>query len=430
MIVRRKPIAGALTAIAIALASSACSSHGQAPGTQPELKLERVVFVMRHGIRPPTKDPALPVNYADQAWPKWPVDYGLLTLRGAEGAKLLGAGDRAYYQAQGLLPASGCPADGTIAAQASAKERTIKTGEAYLSTFAPGCAVALAHPADESADAMFHPLDSAPESFDGHRAYQEALALAPPGGMTAEATNDAAAVELLNKALGCCGPQVCAKKDLKAGCGLADMPTALVENKHDRPELDGPLSLGSTISQTFLLEYLEGMPMKQVAWGRLTRDQIETLLRFHPIKFRYENGAPYVARAAAGPLVQVMLKALTAPEGGPRFTMLFGHDTNIADVGSLLGLDWQVKSYPKDDIPPGGALGFELYRDGGGHQFVRAFFRAQTMDQLRNLVPLTGSAQPYRAYLTIPGCDQKEADSPCPLDRFTAIVQQKLSEHS
>jgi fructose-1,6-bisphosphatase/inositol monophosphatase family enzyme len=35
-------------------------------------------------------------------------------------------------------------------------------------------------------------------------------------------------------------------------------------------------------------------------------------------------------------------------------------------------------------VPPGGALGFELLSDAGGHKFVRAFFRAQTMDQLRN----------------------------------------------
>ena len=44
--------------------------------------------------------------------------------------------------------------------------------------------------------------------------------------------------------------------------------------------------------------------------------------------------------------------------------------------------------YPADAIPPGSALGFELLSDRHGRQFVRPFFRAQTMRQLRNLEPL------------------------------------------
>ena len=36
----------------------------------------------------------------------------------------------------------------------------------------------------------------------------------------------------------------------------------------DRPELDGPVDARSTASQAFLLEYLEGMPMKDVGWKR------------------------------------------------------------------------------------------------------------------------------------------------------------------
>jgi 4-phytase/acid phosphatase len=427
---RLKPIFGALAALTVTLTGSACASHAGAPAAQPALKLERVVFLMRHGTRAPTGDPALPVNYADQPWPKWSVDYGLLTPRGMAGIRLLAASDRAYYRAQGLLPATGCPVNGGISAKASWKDRAIKTGEAYLAVFAPGCTVKIDHPDTKETDALFHPLDGNPASFDGHRAYQEALALAPPGGLAAEAKADADLIGLLQKTLGCCGPKVCADNHLKAGCSLADIPTTLDEKKHDGPSLEGPLGIGSTLSQNFLLEYLDGMPMDQVGWGRLSRDQIETLLRFHPIKFRYEAGSPYVARATAGPLARIIVDALNAPAGSAPFTTLFGHDTNIADLGSLLGLDWQVTSYPKDDVPPGAALGFELYRDDGGHQFVRAFIRAQTMDQLRNQTPLTGSAQPYRTYLSIPGCDQKEAAAPCPLDRFTAIVTDKLATNA
>src|SRR3546814_15560253 len=97
---------------------------------------------------------------------------------------------------------------------------------------------------------------------------------------------------------------------------LPDLPTALVEKKHDRPDLIGPLGIGSTASQTFLLEYLEGMPMEKVGWGRVTRDQIETLLRFHPIKFHYATGPDYVNATAAGPLMSIG-RASRREGGGP-----------------------------------------------------------------------------------------------------------------
>ena len=104
--------------------------------------------------------------------------------------------------------------------------------------------------------------------------------------------------------------------------------------------------------------------MKDVGWGPITRPQIERLLRFHSLKFTYANPPDYVARAPAAPLVREMLIGLRAP--GCAVTLLAGHDTNVADVAGFFRLRWQVPSYPADDVPPGGAIGFELWRDGNG----------------------------------------------------------------
>jgi 4-phytase/acid phosphatase len=41
-----------------------------------------VVLVMRHGVRPPTKDPAMPADVSPR-WPAWPVQPGWLTARRA-----------------------------------------------------------------------------------------------------------------------------------------------------------------------------------------------------------------------------------------------------------------------------------------------------------------------------------------------------------
>jgi 4-phytase/acid phosphatase len=91
----------------------------------------------------------------------------------------------------------------------------------------------------------------------------------------------------------------------------------------------------------------------------------------------------------------------------------------------MLDLHWKVGEYPADDPPPGGALGFELLKDGRGRQFVRAFYQAQTMDQLRNLTPLTLKAPPARVYLPIPGCT-RQARELCAEAKFRSIVQAKL----
>lgn len=57
---------------------------------------------------------------------------------------------------------------------------------------------------------------------------------------------------------------------------------------------------------------------------------------------------------------------------------------------------WTVPSYAADEVPPGSAIGFELSKNAAGTQFVRAFYRAQTMDQLRELQPLVASEAHYR----------------------------------
>lgn len=402
---------------ALLLASIITGSANAAPprraAAAPALKLERVVMLMRHGIRPPTKAQVVPPSYSKEKWPSWPVGWGLLTPRGAAGVKLLGAADRVLYADR--LFAGACPAPGSITVKASGKSRAIKTAENWAAGFVPGCTVTVEHPTEDGPDPIFHGLDDHPVSFDGDRALKAAQAMLPPGGITAEARRYRADLTLLATILDCPLP----------ACPLLTEPSRLVAEPHDRPSLEGPIDLGSTVSQSLLLEYLEGMPMQQVGWGRVNRAQIEELLKFHPLKFKYSNRPDYVAVAAGAPLATEMLTALTTGEA--KLTLLAGHDTNIADLGGFFRVHWQVTSYPVDDVPPGSALGFELLRDVTGKQFVRAFYRAQTMDQLREQRPLIGTEKPYRAYLPIPGCGNSSTATACTLDAFRKLVDTRLA---
>jgi len=411
----------ALAAMLATWLLAGCTSQPAASTSAPEsvptadaLKLQRVVMLMRHGVRPPTKEKIAPEALHDRAWPNWSVGFGELTLHGHDAVRLLGEWDRVNWARRGLLPASGCPGENDVAIAASSKSRTQATARALLEGMLPGCVVQVRFPASPERDVEFHPLEAGAMPIDADEAMRAVSALAPPGGMRAEVAAHLRQFDLLNMALGCTG----ARKN--AGCDIAALPAGLVRNEGDRPDVGDPFGIASTISQTFLLEYLEGMPMRDVAWGRLTREQIEELLELNTLKFHYEGRAPYVAARAASPLASRMLKAMRQ---GPKLTVLAGHDTNIADLGGFLDLHWQVPSYPRDNAPPGGALGFEVLSAASGKQFVRAFYRAQTMDQVRELRPLSDANPASYEYLPIPGCA-----SLCPLEEFDRMVHSKLVE--
>lgn len=382
------------------------------PALASELKLERVTMLMRHGIRPPTKLQPIPTQYSPRAWPQWKVGPGLLTEHGAKGVSLLGRWDRADIASRGITAASGCPSPGDVAIKASKVPRAISTAQAWAANFAPGCGIAVSHPAKDEADSLFHPLEAQPPSFDGQAALEDALKSGLPADV---AKSLAAEMRELEVVLGCDAPR----------CDLEYKPSTLVARAHDRPSLKGPLNPAATASESFLLEYLENKPMAEVGWGLVDRAAIERLLVFTAVKFRFEDRPAYVARAAAGPLAKAMLGSMSDPNAA-RVSLFAGHDTNIADLAGLLDLHWRVPGYPPDTVPPGSALGFELLSGDDGHRFVRAFYRSQDMEQLRNLQPLGADNPAHRSYIDIPGCGRAAEPRSCGLAAFAALVEDKL----
>lgn len=401
------------------LAAALLALTAVVPAAAAPLKLEAVVVLMRHGVRPPTKAQPMPVGVASDPWPSWPVQVGWLTPHGADALKLLGRYDRAAYAERGLLAAGGCPAPGAVSVWADTDERTIKSAEAWVEGFAPGCHVQTGHAPGEG-DPLFSPLESEGAKFDGAKAEAAVMERLGPGGLAAAVAAQRARLDKLDAVLGCCHAPVC-PAEAKA-CALSDMPAAVVPTKKGRPKLTGPLDLGATASEILMLEYTEGKPMAEVGWGRVTRAEIEGLLALHPAQYQVLIRPPYIGRANAEPLARRMLASIRAPKAGrAAFTLLLGHDTNIASLGSMLDLHWKVDSFPADDPPPGGALGFERLTDEKGQVFVRAFYEGQTMDQIRNLEPLSKAHPPSRQYLTIPGCPEVR-EGACPLDRLAALI--------
>lgn len=407
------------TAALIGCSGSSAAPESQAPA-ESLLRVERVVMLMRHGVRPPTKARIAPEGSHDLPWPDWPVAFGELTPHGYQAIVKLAQWDRQHWGQEGLLPEAGCPWHAEVDISASARSRAQDTAHALNEGMFPGCGINVSFPADADEDVEFHPLDTGAVVLDAQRAMREAEAMLPPGGIPQLLADNADRFALLERALGCCSPALCASDSPRSDCSLADLlPSDFVSGTGGRPKVGELLGTASTISQTFLLQYLEGFPPGEVAWGRLSRDDIEALLEFHRIKFQFEARPLHVAAHAAAPLARRMVAAL---RGGPRLSVLVGHDTNIAQLGGLLDLHWQVPDYPRDDPPPGGALGFALFSTPDGGHSVRAFYRSQTMNQVRELQTLDGNNPAYFEYLPIPGCE-----TPCRLEDFEALVAARIA---
>ncbi len=372
------------------------------------LKLDRVVLLMRHGVRPPTKSPPMPEGTANQAWPSWPVAPGYLTPHGRMGVERLGGYDRSAWTAAGLLPRSGC-ADIRIVADSD--ERTIRTAEAYAEALAPGCNVAIDHKPQDVADPIFSPIDERAVAFDAAKAREAVLAGA--GGEAGLAALDKRlAPELARLDVILCAPA-------SPTCGVRQKPTGLAAAKPEkRPKLNGAIDRASTAAQILLLEYAEGKPMAEVGWGRATSADIERLGVFHAEEFRLLARPRYVAKANMAGIAPLIVEGLTAGKG-PVVTMISGHDTNIASLGGLLDLHWKVPGLATDDPAPGGAIVLERLVDARGQAYVRALYRSQTVEQIRNLADPAVEV-PYVAVLPIAGCTARGVVGLCTMQAFKA----------
>lgn len=393
--------------LTLALASPALA------GTRPAdpLAVDRVVMLMRHGVRPPTKDPAMPAEVTPERWPDWHTTPGWLTTHGRAAIWRLGPVDARAWRGYGLLPAQGCPAAGTIRIVADSDQRTIETAKAWAATLARGCVLAIDHLRQDVPDPRFSAIESGKAPLDPAKVNAAVLAAAGPGGF---ATLDARTRPLLQRL----DTILCGKP--RAGCGVSGTPTGLVAaSPTKRPKLTGALDRASTAAQILLLEAGEGMPMAAVGWGRATLADIAALGEFHALEFALLARPRPIAAANFAGLAPIVREGLG--DAGPRVTMISGHDTNIANLGGLFDVHWHVPGFAADDPAPGGALILERLRDKAGKRYVRLRYRAQTLLQIRAAAPLEHNG-PYNKILPIPGCNARGTAGLCTLEEALARI--------
>jgi 4-phytase/acid phosphatase len=216
------------------------------------------------------------------------------------------------------------------------------------------------------------------------------------------------------------------------------MPATLDRGKGDHlAELRGPLNTASTITENFLLEYTNGMPMDQVGWGRVDLPTLKRLMDLHSAASDLTRRTSYLATVQASNALAHILDTLQqAASGkevpgalgklGDRAVVLTGHDTNLTSIAGVLNLNWIIDGR-RDDTPPGGALVFELRKRPESENYeVNIHYTAQTLEQMRNLTPLTLDAPPARANIFIPGCSTAGTNFPCHWKSFELALHSAI----
>jgi 4-phytase/acid phosphatase len=422
-------------AITVFLAATAATAG--TPDTAAAPKLRFAVILTRHGVRSPTWTLQDLNAYSSEPWPDWGVPPGNLTPRGSKLMTLFGSYYRLYFADAGLLRSTGCEDAGHVYFLADAESRTRETATAMAAGMMPGCNLNV-HSVSDKKDPLFSPLSAGIAKPD------RALAAASISGRIG--ANPNALVGTYRQALGTlrevlfgCAPDTTCPAEEKPGKrSVMNQPASVEAGEGDHAaDLRGPLRIGSTLSEDFLLEYVNGMEGKDLGWGRLDAGKLLEILRLHAAYADLARQTPYVARLQSSNLLSHILRSMeqavkdssvpgSLGEVRDRVLIVVGHDTNISNIAGLLGISWLLDGYPPDDTPPGGALVFELWQQAQGELAVSTYYVAQSPDQMRKLVPLTLDSPPLTSPIFIPGCSTADQKMSCPWKAFQHTIESAI----
>ncbi|WP_241624048.1 histidine-type phosphatase [Rosenbergiella epipactidis] len=385
--------------------------------------LDKVVVVARHGVRSPTDDHDY-TALTGQHWPKWSVPAGHLTGHGYAGMVQQGKFFAEQWQHWGLtLPFhQGCPARQSVSVWTAPDQRTQATGSALLDGLFPGCGIPIAH-----TQATADPL------FDASK-----MTLTPPNTVLildqiqARMAAKAPLTEHYRAAVALFRQAVCAP--LSASCAFLDNPWDVTFTDNGQPKLVGPVAHAASMAETIRLAYSENLPLSEVAFGHVRQAKdVGALMALHAAKYDLVSDTPEYARQGGSLLMTQILDALTddtsryASRLASPIVLFVGHDTNIAQLQTMLGFNWQLAEYPCNDIPPGGSLVFLRFHDATtGKQFIQLSFMTRSLDQWRALTPLSLQVPMLEADNFQKGCFRNDDKTLCPLSPFVRQARQQI----
>jgi 4-phytase/acid phosphatase len=381
--------------------------------------LKQIIIFGRHSIRSSVTASNTLQQDAVDAYPTFVgVPIGYLTPNGRLAAGLLGSYFHDYLLHEGLLTNDASSDLAHSYFRANIIERSYMTAAKFGAGLIPGANIPVHtyYPTNTAvADPVFDPILAGFATVDPVRALTEVQGVFGSGTNLSSAYSGE--LSLISKVLYPPGTQPTGTN--QGSVDPTTQPILLTTNVP--PYYTGRVidmgGLDSTVSAAdpFVMQYADGFPTNEVAWGRQTLDTLSQQTRLVTLQFNICMRQPYLARvqssSAASHILRSMLQvtggapldgALGTPES--QVLVIISSDGYVAGLAGLLNMHWLLPGYQPDFCAPGGALVFELRQvKATGQYLVRVFYTAQTFDQLRNLTPLTLGAPPATQQLLVPG---------------------------
>jgi 4-phytase / acid phosphatase len=370
------------------------------------------IVVLRHGVRSPTSAPDELAPYANRPWQAWPVAPGVLTEHGAQGLTALGLRYRQLLARDGVWSGR-CDDRGQLRVIADSTPRNRASGAALLRGLAPQCPGNYLALDPAQSNPLFH-------LGEMNGAKDDDAITRPPANWP-----PAALVELQSVLLGCQGEACLAQ-------ARTQQRKLLLDPAHDDDASRAKaLKSAGSLSENLMLEYAEGFPISGVAWGAGNVGAIGRLITLHNLQFALaKKRMPAAARAGSNLLAHILASlqqaagqpATIAPlaPGDVHALLLVAHDTNLANLAGLLDVDWHDPRQP-DDYPPGGALVFDLQKEGHGYS-VRLSSWMPTLDALRE-ADFSEEGALVQHTLRLPPCPGSDS---CPLATIAHWLQGRI----
>ncbi len=409
------------TLIAAAVAGIVLLASNAQAQTVPEgYQLQQVLMMSRHNLRAPLANNGSVLEQSTpNKWPEWDVPGGQLTTKGGMLEVYMGHYMREWLAEQGMVKSGECPPPYTVYAYANSLQRTVATAQFFITGAFPGCDIPVHHQEKMGTmDPTFNPVIT-----DDSAAFSEQAVAAMEKELSKLQLTDS--YQLLEKIVNYKDSPACKEKQQ---CSLVDGKNTFSAKYQQEPGVSGPLKVGNSLVDAFTLQYYEGFPMDQVAWGEIKSDQQWKVLS--KLKNGYQDSlftSPEVARNVAKPLVSYIDKALvTDRTSAPKITVLVGHDSNIASL--LTALDF--KPYQLHDqnerTPIGGKIVFQRWHDSKANRdLMKIEYVYQSAEQLRNADALTLQAPAQRVTLELSGCPI-DANGFCPMDKFDSVLNEAV----
>ncbi|MBS1098610.1 hypothetical protein JK191_13890 [Gluconobacter sphaericus] len=317
------------------------------------------VVIMRHGIRAPILPSVSTPSLTQRPWVRWENAPGQLTHHGRQVVNIVGHFQAMAWRRMGLMPAD-CPVSEAFTAIADTDQRTLDTAQEFVGASFPTCNIPVT-PATALPENPFRPVETTETLRTATVAMSRALEGFHP---------DPVMVRTM-KEFG----EVMENPDWNVAPGKV----SVVGNEW--PVLRGPLLAAFQVTDTFMMEYEEGMT---TGWGKLNEADVERLLSLNTLYARLTRRVSGVAEPETAVIGRLINDAFVQSVNGKRHvTLIVGHDDTLNALAGELDLHWHAAGLPADMPLPAGALIFDLL-DEGQHQLgVRFRYSAPALDDAR-----------------------------------------------